>query len=126
VQDPSTCDVRSYTVDGSAAFETASGFVAKRLADGLVVHRQPELDLQTIESVVLGVDGKSAVVTFCEVDGYWLYDASGTWADLSDDVLIDDSLNSFRLATTIKLTPTGWRMSDNDRLNEWPGENQCG
>jgi hypothetical protein len=126
VQFPVTCDLSATALGGSAFYESVRSFLDERIADGVAAHRVPELDYWNVESVQLGVDQKSAKVRYCEVDGYWLYDVNSTWDDQSDDILIDDTLNSWRWEKTIVLTANGWRTTEILNLDEWPGENRCG
>jgi hypothetical protein len=126
VQSPTTCDLAGYALEGSQRYDNLRSLLDQRIADGVLAHRVPELDYWNVESVRMGVDQRSAKVTYCEVDGYWLHDANGTWEDLSDDVLIDDTLSSWRREAALVLTPDGWRVTEILKLEEWSGENQCG
>jgi hypothetical protein len=126
VQFPTTCDLTAYAAEGSDSFDRLRALLDQRFADGLVAHRIPELDYWNIESVVAGDDGQTATVTYCLVDGFWLYTSNDTWADLTDDILVDDTLNSWRFEKLLILTERGWRSGGVTTLDEWQGENQCG
>jgi hypothetical protein len=120
---PTACDPSSFALIDSPEYGRVKELIDGWVRDGVVVRTVAELDYDVIESVVLGVDQRSATVTACVVDGSWLMDSAGTPTDPSDDILIDDGLSSLRAVISIALTPEGWRSTNSTVTDKWSGEN---
>ncbi|MGD9703339.1 MAG: hypothetical protein AB7Q42_00145 [Acidimicrobiia bacterium] len=120
---PPACHARTVAFEGSPAFDWFDGLMSSYARDGLI-GRDVGLRYHVTESVSVGLDGRSAVVRLCGVDGNWLVDP-GPSDGPDDDIVVDDSVLSWRQDLELVLTSEGWRRSGGRDLENWPGENRC-
>lgn len=120
---PAACDPASVAMRGTPAYERFSALISRYVAEGLV-GRDIGASRYAIESIRIGLDEASAVVVRCYVDGGVLVDP-GSSPTGEDDIIIDDSVNSRRVESSILLTSDGWRRKDARLLDEWLGEDRC-
>jgi hypothetical protein len=123
---PTNCNPDAYAVPASPEHDRLVKLMEERVREGLVAAEGSGTRYDVIESIEVGADPTSAIVSYCYVDGRWLMVSNGTLDDLSDDILIDDSLTSLRVEQALKLTPAGWRVTETTVLEKWAGENKCG
>jgi hypothetical protein len=120
---PLECDPTTIAVINSPVHQYFTELATTYAADGLVV-RDVGARRQIVESVRVGLDGRSAMVHVCGVDGDWLLDP-GASVDPADDIIVNDDIVSRRTEWLILKTPAGWRRHSGQTLETWLGEDRC-
>jgi hypothetical protein len=123
VTSPRTCDPTTVAAESSPSLARFRTTIEGYVRDGIEVRSIGGV-YYVVESVRLGADGQHATIGLCYVDGDVLIDP-GSSPDPSDDIVIDDAVNSRRLEADLVRTANGWRRWDARVSDEWLGENRC-
>ncbi len=120
---PEHCDVGRIAAPGSSSMQHLTNWFARLARNGIKGRPSPE-DYRVILATAIAPDRRTATIETCIVDAAVLYDPRGN-DDPSDDVILNDALESDHTHWSLALAGGHWRRTDAKILDEAHGRNQC-